>query len=302
MTMTQLVYFVAVAEELNITRIAEQFHVSQPAVSSAIRDLEKEFRVSLFERHHNDLFLTSTGNIAYQQAKRLVEHYEEFRTSIEKLQMDKSVSLAIAPNVAAIHLSKLFPYMQEQLPGVTINMQENFIGNMTQLLKNNLLDAACFSCREEMRDPALTYIPVGKLSLALCASSTFFKLDSQIISPKKLEGIPMVFQFKSSQLNTFILEYFAGYHVIPNVIFYANQLTTITSFVREGLAVGFLPPEIIEKDPDIVQYHLPEAENLENVEINFVYKKKTLMVEELLRIFRTYFNMVQKNRKMEKDK
>ena len=90
MTMTQLVYFVAVAEELNITRIAEQFHVSQPAVSSAIRDLEKEFRVSLFERHHNDLFLTSTGNIAYQQAKRLVEHYEEFRTSIEKLQMDKS--------------------------------------------------------------------------------------------------------------------------------------------------------------------------------------------------------------------
>lgn len=86
----------------------------------------------------------------------------------------------------------------------------------------------------------------------------------------------MVFQFKSSQLNTFILEYFAGYHVIPNVIFYANQLTTITSFVREGLAVGFLPPEIIEKDPDIVQYHLPEAENLENVEINFVYKKKTL--------------------------
>ena len=61
MTMTQLVYFVAVAEEQNITRIAEQFHVSQPAVSSAIRDLEKEFRVSLFERHHNDLFLTSTG-------------------------------------------------------------------------------------------------------------------------------------------------------------------------------------------------------------------------------------------------
>ena len=65
-----------------------------------------------------------------------MEHYEEFRTSIEKLQMDKAVSLAIAPNVAAIHLSKLFPYMQEQLPGVTINMQENFIVNMTQLLKN----------------------------------------------------------------------------------------------------------------------------------------------------------------------
>ncbi len=40
MTMTQLVYFVAVAEELNITRIAEQFHVSQPAVSSAIRSLK----------------------------------------------------------------------------------------------------------------------------------------------------------------------------------------------------------------------------------------------------------------------
>lgn len=298
MTITQLAYFVAVAEELNITRIAERFHVSQPAVSSAIRDLEKEFHITLFERHHNDLFLTAIGNTAYQRAKRLVEHYETFQTGLEMLQMEKSVSIAIAPNIAAIHLSKLFLYMRNQMPDVTINMEESIIVNMTQMLKNNLLDAACFSCRDGMRDEALTYIPVGSFSLSLCASPLLLKTENNIIPPEKLEGVPMVFQFKSSQLNTFIIEYFAKYHITPNVIFYANQLTTISEFIRNGIAVGFLPPELIKRDHDIVQYRLPEADSLEGMPIYFVYKKKTPMVENLLKIFRTYFETAKRGERL----
>ena len=301
MTITQLMYFVAVAEELNITRIADRFHVSQPAVSSAIRDLEKEFHITLFERHHNELFLTVPGNTAYQRAKRLVEHYEAFQTGMEKLQMEKTISLAIAPNIAAIHLSKLFLYMRDQLPDVTINMEESIIVNMTQMLKNNLLDAACFSCRDGMRDPALTYVPVGAFSLSLCASPSLLKTESNIVPPAKLEGIPMVLQFKSSQLNTFVMEYFSKFHITPNVIFYANQLTTISEFVRDGIAVGFLPPELIERDPDIMQYHLPGADSLEGMPIYFVYKKKTPIVENLLKIFRSYFEMTRIEREKMKE-
>lgn len=289
MTITQLMYFAAVAEELNITRVAERFHVSQPAVSSAIRDLEKEFNITLFERHHNELFLTPLGNVTYQRAKRLVGHYEEFQNGLKELNTDKAVSLALAPNIASIHLSKLFVCMREKMPDTMINIEENFIINMTQMLKNNLLDAACFACRDDRMDPLLTYVHIGSFSLSLCAAPSLLSAEKKIVAPQELDGVPMVFQFKSSQLNTSIIEYFSQFQIVPNVIFYANQLTTIFDFVREGIAVGFLPPELIAREKNIVQYTLPGFTTMSNMPIYFVYKKKTPVTEEVLRVFRTYF-------------
>lgn len=294
MTITQLIYFTAVAEELNITKVAEYFHVSQPAVSSAIRELEKEFNITLFERHHNELFLTALGNTAYQRAKKLIDHYEEFQSELKELKTDKIVSLAIAPNIAAIHLSKLFLCMQKNMPDATISIEENFIINMTQMLKNNLLDAACFACREDRMDPSLTYVHIGSFSLSLCASPSLLSTEKQIVDPHVLEGVPMVFQFKSSQLNTSITEYFSQFSIIPNVIFYANQLTTILEFIRDGIAVGFLPQELIAREKNLVQYTLPGYESMSNMPIYFVYKKKTPVTEEVLHIFRTYFGQFKK--------
>lgn len=293
MTITQLIYFVAVAEELNITRIAERFHVSQPAVSQAIRDLEKEFQLTLFERRHNDLLLTATGNTAYQQAKRLLEHYKQFQSDLGSLQVIPSVSIAIAPNIAAIHLADMFLYFQKNLPDVTIHMQENYIINMTHLLKNNLLDAALFSCSDDSRDPALTYIPVGYFSLLLCASPSFFGTEEKLLSPQHLEGTPIVLQFERSQLNSLVFKYLSHYQVTPKVILYANQLITICEFVRNGIAAGFLPPQVIDREAGIEPYRLSETEQfLENRTVYFVYRKKSPIVGKLLRVISDYFELV----------
>lgn len=289
MTITQLKYFIAVAEELNITKVAEQFHVSQPAVSSAIRELEKEFEVTLFERQHKDLFLTVLGNTTYHRAKKLMEHYNEFQSELKESNITKRVSLAIAPNVAAIHLANLFLYMQKEMPGTIINMQENYILNMTQMLKNNSLDAACFACREDSKDPALTYIHIGSFSLSLCAAPNLLSKSNKKITPYDLKDIPMIFSYKSSQLNTSIIELFSQFHIMPNVIFHANQLITILEFVRKGIAVGFLPSELLVNEHDIIQYELEGITYMSDCPIYFVYKKKNPTTIEMLHICRSYF-------------
>jgi len=294
MTITQLIYFTAVAEELNITKVADRFHVSQPAISSAVRELEKEFNITLFERRHNELSLTALGNTTYQRAKKLIGHYEEFQNELKELKNDKLISLAIAPNIASVHLSQLFLYMKKRMPDAAITIEENHIINMTQMLKNNLLDAACFACLDDRKDPALTYVHIGSFSLTLCAASTLLPAQKQVIEPHELENIPMVFQYKSSQLNTNIFKYFSQFHIIPNVIFYANQLTTILDFVRSGIAVGFLPPELLAREKEIIPHILPDYSLMSNMPIYFVYKNKTTITEELLHVFRAYFKLFKK--------
>lgn len=67
MELRHLRYFVAVAEEMNISRAAARLRVSQPPLSRQIRDLEEEIGVTLFDRQHKRLKLTSAGHISCQR-------------------------------------------------------------------------------------------------------------------------------------------------------------------------------------------------------------------------------------------
>ena len=292
MTITQLSYFVAVAEELSITRTAARFHVSQPAVSGAVRDLEKEYNVVLFERRRNELFLTAAGRTVYRRAKQLLEHYDNFRATMSTVgDVRRQISLALAPNIAACHLSGLFSHFQKVLPDIAISAEEDYIVNMTQNLKNSFIDAALFACMDSAKVPELDYHPVSTMSLSFCASAALLDLPRRELTAEDLRNVPLVLQFRSSYLNVLVQDYFASRGIIPNIIFHANQLFTILSFMRAGIAGGFVPPEIIENEPDIISYQLSGFHS--TVPIYFVTKKKGSAAAELYPAVREYFSSVQ---------
>lgn len=287
MTYNQLQYLVSVAEEMSITRTAEQFHVSQPAVSFAIRELEKEYGIVFFERRHNEIHLTPQGLTAYQEAKKLLLHCNAFDFTLHNLHVRRNLNFALAPNISAIHLPRLYPHIRSALPEVTLEMQELSIAQMTQMLKNGELDAALFACLDERKDSSLVYVTVSQFSLSLYASPQLFFSEKDTISPEELEGIPIVLQYRGSQLNTSILKLLDRCGQEPQVFFYANQLFTIIEFIRKGLAVGFLPPEIISKNSGIRQYSMRGIDPV--MPLYFVYKKGNPLANELKKVILSYF-------------
>ena len=288
MTHTQLTYFVAVAEQLNLTRVSEQFHVSQPAVSSAIRDLEKEFQIILFERRRNELVLTPRGDRVYRRAKALLRHYEEFYSSIPGDFVPKnSCSAAFAPNVAAIHLCDLYLYAKENEPEFTITFQEESIANMTHMLKNSLLDVAIFSCYPDDIDQTLSYVPMGEMTLSICAHPNVFYSERTVIPASALKDIPIVLQQHGSLQNMAARSLFRKEGIRPNVIYESSQNSTMHNIVRKGIAVGCLmPADLFQNDENIRIYQL---ENADPIPIHFVYKEKTSDVTTFLRLVRGYF-------------
>lgn len=292
MTMTQIMYFVAVAEESSMTRVAARFQVSQPAVSLAIRDLEKEYHVVLFERRRNELYLTQTGKAVYHLAKSLLMHYNNFCQTLSETEPKQAFSIAVAPNVAAIHLADLFQYIKVRVPNAVISMQEDYIVNMKYMLKNNIIDAACFACSEDYMDESLQFVPVSSFSFVLCASPELLDLPRQAITPSDLRGIPIVSQFKASLVNDLIYEYFAQEDIVPNILFQAYQITTMLSFVRKGLAAAFLPRELVADDESIIIYDLEDFPSENDFIIYFVYKNRTEAIETLRSAVCGYFKTV----------
>jgi len=78
-------YFAAVATHGNFTRAAEALFVSQPALSKQIRSLERQLRITLFDRHHRDLRLTRAGRELLPRAQKMVEGWEDARRALTQV-------------------------------------------------------------------------------------------------------------------------------------------------------------------------------------------------------------------------
>ena len=82
MTLTQLEYFCMVCRYHSITRAADALYVSQPTISTSIRDLEKEFHLKLFNHGKNRISLTKDGEAFYQKAEFILKQTQELYTCL----------------------------------------------------------------------------------------------------------------------------------------------------------------------------------------------------------------------------
>src|SRR5690625_5970018 len=89
MDIKQLQYFIAIAEEKNLTAAANRLHMTQPPLSIQLKQLEQELGVKLFERSNKGMELTDKGNILYKRAVNLVNNMEDIKNEIQETEKGK---------------------------------------------------------------------------------------------------------------------------------------------------------------------------------------------------------------------
>lgn len=109
MKIIQLEYFCAVSRYHSITQAAQKLFVTQPAISTAIKELEKEFSVNLFVRSKNHLTLTTEGEIFYQKAQELLQSIDQTTQQLYDLgKQTPSVRIGIPPLLSTIYFPDLY--------------------------------------------------------------------------------------------------------------------------------------------------------------------------------------------------
>ena len=106
MTLTQLEYFCAVCRYHSITRAAEALFVSQPTISTSIRDLEKEFNLRLFTHGRNRITLTNDGEAFYQKAEHILKQTHELYADFAGMQESRHpLRIGIPPMISTVSSS-----------------------------------------------------------------------------------------------------------------------------------------------------------------------------------------------------
>ena len=143
MTLTELRYIVALARERHFGRAAEKCFVSQPTLSQAIRKLEDELGVALFERG-GEVALTPAGERVVAQAQRVLEEADAIR-EIAKQSRDPlagPLKVGVIFTIGPYLLPRLIPVLHKRAPQMPLLIEENYTASLAERLKRGDIDVA----------------------------------------------------------------------------------------------------------------------------------------------------------------
>lgn len=160
MTLTELRYLVALAQQRHFGRAAEICYVSQPTLSVAIKKLEDELGVVLFERRRQDISLTPIGQKIVEQAQRVLEEASAIKQLAEQGQdqLKGPLRLGAIYTVGPYLFPNLIPVLHENAPQMPLVIEENYTARLSERLRQGELDAALLALPFE--EPGLVTLPL----------------------------------------------------------------------------------------------------------------------------------------------
>jgi LysR family hydrogen peroxide-inducible transcriptional activator len=144
MTLSELRFVVAVAKERNFRRASEKCYVSQPALSLAIKKLEDDLGVIIFERSRTDISATPIGEKIIEQAIKALEEVNQIREIAKQGndQLSGVFRLGLIYSVGPYLLPEIIPILRKNAPDMPLDIEENLTAQLETQLKNGVIDAA----------------------------------------------------------------------------------------------------------------------------------------------------------------
>ncbi len=183
-------YVVAVAEFLSFSRAAESLHVSQPALSKQIADVEEQLGVKLFERTKRNVALTKAGEVFVQEAKQALDHTERAVHLVQSIEPSRRFALGYSPHVNHRLLMDVRRFSQANLPDVQLQLRSDLSRTQIELVRNGELDAALVLLPIVKGDLALEILLRESLVVALPQSHRLAR--SRSIGLAELNDVPAI--------------------------------------------------------------------------------------------------------------
>lgn len=259
MKLTQLRYFQAACRCGGVTAAAELLHLSQPTVSTAIRELEHEFGITLLDRKNRGFALTRAGQQLLAQTDTLLHHADALSAHMEQLaRKTRPLRLGIPPMIGALLLPRLFREFFSVHPEIEVAITEGGRRELLRLLEENQLDLV-FLPHDRPVENAYHTAAVARLETVLVVNPAHPLAGQASVQIEDLAEIPLVL-FKNSFFQTeTMLHRFQAKGLSPKVLLYTDQLSTVRRLISSNIASGFLFRDLVSPQDQMVPISLTPA-------------------------------------------
>lgn len=247
-TVRQLEYALAVARELSFRRAAEACHVTQPALSVQIRDLEALLGVRLFERDKRHVFVTPAGEPVLERIRRALSSLDDVvdAARAQGQPLAGRLRLGVIPTVAPYVLPWLVPRMGEHFPHCTLRLVENQTAKLVEDLERGELDLLLLAAEADLGSAHVSVLFEDPFRLVAPEAHPLAKRKR--VRARDLDGETVLLLDDGHCLRTQAMSLCraAGAHELGD--FRATSLATLTQMVAHGLGLTVLPDTALESE------------------------------------------------------
>lgn len=259
-------YFLAVAEHLSFTKAAAALHVSQPALSQQVRQLEESLGAQLFDRSGRTTRLTDAGDVYLLYARRAYQELREAKNAIHDVSdlSRGSLRIAVTPTFTTYLVGPLIEAFHSRHPKITVNLKEISQERIEELLLAGELDVGI--AFDEINTPDIEAIPLLNETLALVVNRKHRLAEERAITSKGLSVESLVLLSTEFATRDQIDRYCRKHSIRPQVQMEVNALGAVIEIVRRTHLSTLLPARIALAHDDLVAITL-EPERLQRTAV-----------------------------------
>jgi DNA-binding transcriptional LysR family regulator len=238
-TLRQLKVFESVARHLSFTRAAEELHLSQPAVSTQVKELERHAGIALFEQLGRNVYLTSAGVEMLRHGREIIRQFREAEDAMNQLGGISGGRLNVAVISAGDYFfPRLLAEFMRRHAGVVLNLTVHNRSELVQHLAGNLTDLAIMGRPPKGLDT--TNDPFAPHPYVIVAPPSHPLAAKKRISRAALLREPFVIRERDSDTWTSMVHAFPGGMSKLNVVMEIRSTETVKQAVIAGMGVSFL--------------------------------------------------------------
>lgn len=246
MELRQLECFLMVSNLKSFTRAAERLYISQPAVTNAIRSLEDELGIQLFDRNQKQAFLTTEGQIFFKHVENIMSGVSKTIFEINELKNLNSgvLTLAITP-ISGMHpIPQLLKQFRIKYPNIQLSFIEKNVASVQKLLIEDKADLGIVIMGDN--NLLLDYTLLGSQELVVCCSKDHYFHKKNSIELSELVNEPLILLTQNCLLRKLIIKEFERLNTLPEIAFESNHIQTIKGLVACNAGLTILPQDLCD--------------------------------------------------------
>ena len=246
MDLRHLRYFAAVADTCHFGRAAEHLHVAQPALSYAIRQLEAELDVTLFNRTTRQVSLTPAGEFLQAEAARILTGVDDAERGVRRIAAGRTglVRLGLTGTAAFSHLPRIARIVGQELPGVALEIQADMLTPVQcEQLRGGGLDIGVLRPPAVGEDIELRTIEVEPLVLVVPADHRLAVEPVVSLTDLRSESF-VAYSNRDSAVNEAVLRNCRLAGFVPHREHAAPGTAVLLALVAAGLGVAIAPASV----------------------------------------------------------
>ena len=251
MELRQLEYFQMASRLRNITRAAERLRVSQPNITVAIKKLEAELGIQLFDRSQKQLALTPEGAVFLNRIELALRNIQDAVIEVNDYkQLQKgTIKIGIPPMMGAYLFPKIFSSFQKKYSHLDIYLHEEGSMSIREQLERDELDFGIIIISGASHN--LQLLPMTTSQIVACVPENSPLAAKDRLTKEDIAAANVIMLKEGSFLRQTILGKLKEQSITPNIVLESNQVVTIKGLVASGVGISFLLDMVLEDAPGV---------------------------------------------------